>query len=420
MLRSYDCIVLGGGPAGSTVAALVAKAGCRTLLVECKMIPRSGLGESLMPETYWTLERLGVLEQMKASNFPKKYSVQFIGPDGRESPAFYFFESDPRECSQTWQVVRAQFDQMLWNSAARAGATCRDRVAAIRLLSDSGRAVGVQLKTQASCEELRARVVVDATQRHADLARSVASCPFDASQHKAAIWGYYENARRSGGLDEGATLVLQTSDRRAWFWFIPLANNTVSVGVIGDHDYLVSSRGPAAGVFEEELVKCPAVLQRLVEARLISELRVAEDFSHSCRRVAGDGWVLVGDAFSPLDPVFSSGVLLALKSGELAADAIVEGLHSGDTSAAQLGKWSGDFLRGADRLRTLVNAFYGGLNPGELVSAHPECKREMLDLLAGKVFHRDSGEISARIDAWLARDSDVRAQRFASLPAPVR
>ena len=123
---SYDCVVLGGGPAGSSAAALVAEAGHSTLLVEREKVPRFHVGESLMPECYWTLERLGVLDQMKNSDFVKKYSVQFVTGDGKESQPFFFEKHDPRECSQTWQVERADFDKLLFDNAAAKGADCRD------------------------------------------------------------------------------------------------------------------------------------------------------------------------------------------------------------------------------------------------------------------------------------------------------
>src|SRR5262245_44479358 len=124
MKDSYDCIVLGGGPAGSTAAALVAEAGFSALLVERDKFPRFHIGESLIPETYWTLRRLGLLERMRASAFPKKYSVQFVSGEGRTSVPFYFHQHDPRECSQTWQVWRGEFDQILFENAASKGAEC--------------------------------------------------------------------------------------------------------------------------------------------------------------------------------------------------------------------------------------------------------------------------------------------------------
>jgi flavin-dependent dehydrogenase len=147
MKNHYDCIVIGAGPAGSTAAALVAEAGCSTLLVERERVPRFHIGESLMPETYWTLQRLGVLERMKSSPFIKKLSVQFVSASGKESQPFFFRDHDPRECAETWQVERADFDKLLFDNAAEKGADCRDRTRVLSVDFEDRRATGVTLQT---------------------------------------------------------------------------------------------------------------------------------------------------------------------------------------------------------------------------------------------------------------------------------
>ncbi|MCH8045959.1 MAG: tryptophan 7-halogenase, partial [Planctomycetes bacterium] len=338
MNESFDCIVIGGGPAGSTTATLVAEAGCKTLLLERETMPRFHVGESLMPETYWIFERLGVLEKMRRSTFVKKVSVQFVSGSGRESQPFFFKDHDPRDSSQTWQVLRSEFDHMLFENAAEKGADCRDEVRVLDVLMDGPRATGVKVQTaDGSTHEIDAAVVVDASGMQTMLAGKLDLVVPNPQLRKAAIWGYYEGARRDPGENGGATIILHTKTKSAWFWFIPLADEISSVGVVGDVDYLLKDRDTPEQVFEEELVNCTGVLSRLVEAHLVSKFRVAREFSYSTKQWAGDGWVLVGDALGFIDPIYSSGVYFALKSGELAADAITEGLAAGDTSAAQLG-----------------------------------------------------------------------------------
>ena len=164
MNSHYDVIVVGGGPAGSTAAAIVAQAGFTTLLVEREKMPRFHVGESLMPETYWTLKRIGALQKMKRSQFIPKRSVQFVSHSGKESQPFFFRAHDPRECSQTWQVERAEFDQMLFENAAERGAECRDRSRVIEVLLDDRTARGVRLQVdQAPVRDIESRVVIDAT-----------------------------------------------------------------------------------------------------------------------------------------------------------------------------------------------------------------------------------------------------------------
>jgi flavin-dependent dehydrogenase len=425
MTAVYDCLVLGGGPAGSTVAALVAEAGYRTLVLERDRFPRFHVGESLLPEAYWTLKRLGVLERMQASRFPRKYSVQFVSHAGGESLPLYYFDADPRECSQTWQVVRSEFDQMLLENAVAKGAECRQGLRVADVLFDGQRAVGVLAERsaddgaggtgasgRAGVEELRGKVLVDATGQQSLIATRLGLREVNPRQRHASIWTYYRGARRDPGIDGGATLVLHTNDRRAWFWCIPLCDGVTSVGVVGEADYLLRGRGRPEAVFEEELCKCPAVTERLIDASLAGEFHVLKDFSYRSRQAAGDGWVLVGDAFGYVDPIHSSGVLLALKSGELAADAITEGLARGDTSAAQLGRWAAGFAASLDSIGRLVDAFYRrDFCVRQFVRQHPQHKRELMGLLMGKVFCPPVGEMWEALDGW-RHDGDVAA------PAP--
>lgn len=403
MKDSYDCIVVGAGPAGCATATLVSMAGYRTLLVEREKMPRFHIGESLMPETYWQLERLGLLEQMRRSTFTKKMSVQFVSHTGRESQPFSFPEHDPRECSRTWQVERADFDLMLFQNAAAKGCDCHDETRVMDVRFDQGRATGVRLQTaDGSSREVSARVVVDATGLQAMLANRLGLKVDDPQLRKAAIWGYYRDARRDPGDHGGATIILHTNEKQSWFWFIPLANNITSIGVVGDSSYLLKGRGQPAAIFEDELVKCPALVERLINAKLVSDFRVAKEYSYSTTQHAGDGWVLVGDAFGFIDPIYSSGVFLALRSGELAADAIVEGFQVGDLSAAQLGKWTPDFKRGVTLIRKLIDAYY--TNPfsfGEFMRRHPNHKGNLVDLLIGRVFHSTAGKIFDDMDPMI-------------------
>src|ERR1700676_3192368 len=344
MKDSYDCIVIGAGPAGCTVSALVAEAGFSTLQVEREKFPRFHIGESLMPETYWTLRRIGALEKMKHGHFQKKYSVQFVGHTGRESQPFYFCDRDPHESSQTWQVLRSEFDQMLFDNAREKGAECHDQTRVLEVLFDGGRATGVKIQTaDGGSRQIAARVVVDATGQQGIIATRLGLRKPMPGLKKTAIWTYYRNARRDSGPNEGATLVLYTSDKLAWFWYIPLHDNIVSIGVVADADHLLKGRGTPEEVYAEEVAKCPALQRRLTEAECVDQIRVLREFSCESTKASGDGWVLVGDAYFFLDPIYSSGVYLALKSGELAADSVIDALRTGDTSGEQLGRWAGPF-----------------------------------------------------------------------------
>ena len=384
---ALDVIVIGGGPAGSTVSTLVAQGGARVALFERDRFPRFHIGESLIPETYWVLQRLQMLDKMQRSHFVKKHSVQFVNAGGKLSAPFYFWDNKPHECSQTWQVVRSEFDAMMLDNAREHGVEVHEGVRVLEVLFEGDRAVGVRIQAEdGTPREVRAQVVVDASGQSALLMSRLKLRIWDPLLNKGAIWTYWEGAYRDVGRDEGATVVLQTANRKGWFWYIPLHNNVVSVGVVAPFDYLFQGRDNREQTYQQELERCPAVQQRVATARRVTGYFATKDYSYRSQQAAGDGWVLIGDAYGFLDPLYSSGVLLALRSGEMAADAILDGRQRGDVSAAQLGRWSRAFNQGVDRMRRLVCEYYNGFSFGQFVRQYPQLAGTVTDLLIGDLF----------------------------------
>jgi flavin-dependent dehydrogenase len=388
-----DVVVIGGGPAGSTVSTLLAKQGLAVQLFERERFPRFHIGESLIPETYWVLKQLDMLPKMQQSQFVKKYSVQFVNSEGRESAPFYFWDNKPHECSQTWQVVRSEFDQMMLENAREHGVDVHEGVRVHDVVMEGERAVGVKIRDDNGFREVRAKVVVDASGQNGLLMNRFGLRMWDPILNKGAIWTYWENAYRDTGRDEGATLVIQNGNKQGWFWYIPLHNNIVSIGVVAPFDYLFKGRTNYAQTYDEEVEMCPGVKQRVANATKVTGYFATKDYSYRSTQVAGDGWVLVGDAFGFLDPLYSSGVLLALKSGSLASEAIIEGLSNGDTSAAQLGKWGPVFNEGVDRMRRLVCEYYSGFSFGKMIREYPALRGTLTDLLIGDLFHDGTDKV---------------------------
>jgi flavin-dependent dehydrogenase len=412
-MNQPDVIVIGGGPGGSTVSTLLAQQGVKVELFEREVFPRFHIGESLIPETYWVLKRLGMLEKMQKSHFVKKYSVQFVNASGKQSAPFYFWDNKPHECSQTWQVVRSEFDQMLLQNAREHGVTAHEGVRVMDVIFDNDRAVGVKLKDR----EVRAKVVVDASGQNGLIANRLRLRVWDPILNKGAIWSYFEGAYRDTGRDEGATMVLQTPDKLGWFWYIPQHDNIVSVGVVGPFDYLFKGRGKDfEKIFNEEVERTPAVKKRIEGATRVTGFFATKDYSYRTTRAAGDGWVLVGDAWGFLDPLYSSGVLLALKSGELAADAIADGLKKGDTTGAQLGAWSKNFNIGVDRMRRLVCEYYAGFSFGNFMRHHPEMRGTVTDLLIGDLFTDRVDQVWAPMEAMYPENKHVIPAWDAGVP----
>jgi flavin-dependent dehydrogenase len=390
-----DVVVIGGGPAGSTAATLLAQHGHAVRLYERDRFPRFHIGESFMPDTYWVLRRLGMIDQMKGSHFVPKYSVQFVADSGKESQPFYFFESNPHESSQTWQVLRSEFDEMLLRNAARHGVDVREEHRVMDVTFSGDRQTGLRVRAKDGTEEvLHPKVIVDGSGQSSVISNRLKLRTPDGRLKKASVWSYFQGAAREPGkLDQGATLVLQLKDKKGWFWYIPQHDDTVSVGVVGDLDYIFRDDSSLEEVFYREVGNCPAVAKRIAGATRVAEFRTTKDFSYRSTRVAGDGWVLVGDAFGFLDPIYSSGLQLAFASGQRAADAVHAGLVSNDLSAAKLGEWGPEFTAGMDRLKRLVYSFYDGFSFAAFVRKYPHMKRHITDLLIGDVFKDSLDEV---------------------------
>ncbi|MBL8809605.1 MAG: tryptophan 7-halogenase [Planctomycetaceae bacterium] len=389
-----DVVVIGGGPAGSTASTLIAQKGYKVRLFEREKFPRFHIGESLIPETYWVLERLNMLPKMKASKFVHKHSVQFVSANGKLSAPFYFYDNKPHECSQTWQVVRSEFDLMMLNNAREHGVNAHEGARVLDVIMEGEKATGVKVQLEdGTVEQVNAKVVVDASGQTGMLMNRLKLRTWDPLLNKGAIWTYWEGAYRDTGRDEGATVVIQTENKQGWFWYIPLHDNRISLGVVAPFDYLFKGRGTHEETYNEEVEKCTVVKQRIAGAKRVTGYFATRDYSYRCSRVAGDGWVLVGDAFGFLDPLYSSGVLLALKSGEMAADAITDGLAKNDVSEAQLGNWGEKLNRGIDRMRRLVCEYYEGFSFGNFVRNFPHLRGRVTDLLIGDLFEDKVDEV---------------------------
>jgi flavin-dependent dehydrogenase len=383
----HEVIVVGGGPAGATTATVLAQHGRRVLLLERETFPRYHIGESLMPYTWFTFERLGVLDWLKGSGCPQKHSVQFVSTSGKVSQPFYFFETIKHECATTWQVLRSDFDQMMMENARQHGVEVRQGVTVRDLVTQNGRVVGVRGDVETGGRETyHADVVVDASGRDTLLASKLGLKKRDPDLNKVAIFTYFEGAKRDPGLDAGATTVAYIREK-GWFWYIPLPNDIASVGVVADPSYLYRDTRDPEEIFCREAENCSWIQDHLQPAKYLGPMRVTGEFSYRSKEIGGDGFCLVGDAFSFLDPVFSTGVFLALKSGEMAADAIHEGLKAGPVTAATFDEYRRDVQWALDQFRQLVLSFYDQeFSFREFVRAYPDLHPQLVDALVGNVF----------------------------------
>jgi len=407
--KNYDAIVVGGGPAGSSTAALLAEKGHDVLVVEKEKFPRYHVGESLMPFCYFPLERLGLIDTLMESANPRKYCVQFVRQDGFLSQPFYFFQHFDHPSSTTWQVWRSEFDKMILDKARSNGATVMEETKAKKLIKSGDRVQGITVDSEEMGSlDLHAPIVVDASGRDCFAAHKQKWMVRDPELKKIALWTYFKGAKRDPGLDEGATTVAYLPNK-GWFWYIPLSGDMVSVGIVAERDYLFNgSTKDHEEIFQREVMNNEWIKEHLAEAEQTGEYRITGEYSYRNRYCASEGLVLAGDALGFLDPVFSSGVFLALKSGVMLADEIDLALKAGDLSAKSFDRYGKRMQSSIETMRKIVYAFYDkDFSFGDIAKRGDHLRAALTDCLIGNV---DDNEFRELFDAM----SDL-----ADLPEPI-
>ncbi|HTL57444.1 MAG TPA: NAD(P)/FAD-dependent oxidoreductase [Candidatus Limnocylindrales bacterium] len=385
--RTYDTIVIGAGPSGSAAATILAQHGLRVVALEREKFPRYHIGESLLPFTCYPLKRLGLLDRMRASAFVKKYSVQFVSPNGKASQPFYFSTRYEPDVAQTWQVLRSEFDQMLMENARAKGAEVLEETTVRELIREEGRTLGVRAQTKTGeTIEFRAPMTLDCSGREAIAPTRLNWRVREPKLNKVAVWTYYQGAMRDEGIDAGATTVAYVPEK-GWFWYIPQHRDMISVGVVAEGKYLTRNgvREPK-DIFNREIEQNAWIKQHLDCGKQEGSYYITSEFSWRSRYCAAPGLLLAGDAFGFLDPVFSSGVMLALKSGTLAADAIKAAFDAHDFSAERFTEYSHMMREGIENMRKLVYAFYDqNFSFRKLTNKYPELTGDITDCLSGDV-----------------------------------
>jgi len=407
--NSFDAVVIGGGPAGSSAATVLAEHGHKALVLEREKFPRYHIGESLLPFTFHPLQRLGLIEEMRKSAFIRKYSVQFVSPSGKASQPFYFFTRyDRGTVAQTWQVLRSEFDVMLLNNARKKGAIVQEETVVKELVKQGERVVGVRAQDKTGqITEYRAPMTLDCSGREAFSAVRHNWRVGDPELHKVAVWTYYQGARRDPGIDEGTTTVAFVPEK-GWFWYIPLHNDVVSAGVVAEGKYLTRDgvKEPER-IFRREIGQNLWIKEYLSCGKQVGPYHITGEFSFHSRHCSVEGLLLVGDAYCFLDPVFSSGVMFALKSGVMAGDAVHEALGARDFSPERFQDYATKLREGIENMRKLVYAFY---NPNfsfrELTDHYPELAGEITDCLSGDV-NKDFTALWKKIGEFVPLPGDL-------------
>jgi flavin-dependent dehydrogenase len=391
-----DVAVIGGGPGGAALATFLARLGHRCTIFERDRFPRYHVGESLIPQTHGIFDRLGFLPQLLASGFPVKHSVRFVTPSGKESTPFYFSETIPGERARTWQVERSLFDRMLLDHARANGVEVHEQSGVQEVLFDGDRAVGLRIVSREGVSrEVRAKVVVDASGRACVIGQQLGLKSPLPELRKASAWGYFKGGLRLPGIDAGETTMFLIPGG-GWFWYIPLPDDVVSVGIVADPEYLLGGGDDLEAAFTREVERCAPLRERLSSATRVGVVRGSKHLAYLNRKTCGNGWVMIGDARVFLDPIYSSGLFLALGSAELAAECIDDALKHSDPSAARLGRFEPALWKGVDVVRRLIHAFYDpAFSFPKFVERFPQHRPALIDCLVGDVVKDLSGFTAA-------------------------
>ena len=346
-----DVLVIGGGPAGSTAATLLARKGFSVTLLERERFPRFQIGESLLPYNNDLFTRLGVTVPLAEGTFTPKFGAAFVTADGALGYTFRFWEHLPKAYHSSFQVKRAEFDQLLLRNAASSGVEVREGMPVTAVdLDDSSRAT----VTCANGETLEARFVVDASGHGAFLGNRIGGKENVESLMKVAVFAHFKNVPRPEGRDAGNTIIVVL--RNAWFWLIPVSADTMSVGLVVSRDHLRACGLTPEALLEQTIAGAPYLTERMEKAERVSQVYVRRDFSFMMKRRTGKNFALAGDAAGFLDPIFSTGVFMAMKSADMVADAVEQRLRSGSTR--QLRRYERTLQGALNRYFRFISNFY--------------------------------------------------------------
>jgi len=389
MTQGFDCdvLVIGGGPAGSTVATLLAEKGHRVTVLEKAHHPRFHIGESLLPANMALFERLGVADQVREIGMMKP-GAEFVSPWHEHTQTFHFADAWDKSMPYAYQVKRADFDHVLIRNAERHGAEVVEgcRVRDVTFLPENAGADVLAEHDDGRAQQWRARFVVDASGRDTFMANKLKAKHRNRDHNSSAIYAHFTGARRNEGDAEGNITIFWFD--HGWFWFIPLRDGVTSVGATVWPYYLKQRMGSLEDFFKDTIALCPALAERLAGASRVTEVEATGNFAYSADHTHGARYLLLGDAYAFIDPVFSSGVMLAMHSGVVGAETIDTCLREPSRAARALARFDKTMRHGPKEFSWFIyritspsmrELFMGPRNVLRMQEA-------LLSLLAGDIF----------------------------------
>ena len=398
MVKNYDVAIIGGGPAGSTAATLLSKAGRRVIVLEREKFPRFHIGESLLPFSMQTFTRLGLQEKLRA-HFVEKFGGEIAEAGGEKAAKFYFKDGFASRTDRSYQVTRSKFDKMMLDHAGESGAEiCEETSVDDVTFHDDGVTLRIRDLERAGAgdpgykkiaRELSAKFLIDASGRNSVVGNKFKLKRSYQHLQKLSLFAHYEGLEREAGIDATLTRMVRTLD--SWFWVIPLENDRTSIGIVLEAADFKKSGLSAEEFFERAIAEQPLVRNRIGDGRRVSQVYTAADFSYRSEKLTGDRWLLAGDAAGFIDPVFSSGVFLAVLAGEQAADVLHEVLDHPKRARRLFRHYERLVNRAMDVYLRFVESWYAGkefievfLTPTDLLQIPPAVNA----VLGGNVSNR--------------------------------
>ncbi len=351
----YDVAVIGGGPAGSTAAALLARAGRRVIVFEREKFPRFHIGESLLPFSTQTFDRLGLREKLDRTFLPK-FGGEIVAACGTKGVKFYFKDGFRSRRDRAYQVTRSEFDKLLLDHSRENGADVREETDVKNITFENDRAK-INIETSNGARStIEARYLLDCSGRQTMLGSFFNIKKTYDHLQKFSVFAHYENVDRAEGIDGTLIRMVRSLDR--WFWMIPLTTTRMSIGVVMDTATFRAMKLSPETALEKSIDEQPMVLERMKRAERVSPVYSAGDYSYRNTKLFGDRWLLVGDAAGFIDPVFSSGVFLAIMSAEKAADTLDEVLRDESHKRRLFKRYARTVNYIMDIYLAFVNAWY--------------------------------------------------------------
>ena len=392
-----DVLVVGGGPAGSAISALLAERGWTVHLLEKDHHPRFHIGESLLPHSLPLLKRLGVLPAVEKIGLPK-YGAEVVSPYHQKSRMLYFSKALDGSQPFAYQVKRAEFDKILADNAVSKGVCFHEGVKAKHVEFRPGRTHVVHARGKTgSALTWETKFVIDASGRDTFLSGQFGGKYRNDNHNSAAIFGHFKGVKRLRGADEGNISIVWFD--HGWWWIIPFKDGTTSVGAVCWPSYIKTRKGPLDEFFRDTIATCPPVAERMAEAKPIGPTYAAANYSYRRDTMRGEGYLMVGDAFAFIDPVFSSGVHLALNSATLGATVVDAYLREAPEYAACSREFERNVRLGVKTYSWFIYRFTQPALRNLFMSEHSFLKMEeaVLSILAGDAF----GKSPTRFPIWL-------------------